>query len=226
MVSEGSQSFPGMHKHFRMIAISERMRNHGFDPDIYQHTRIPYIWEKLRAYYNLEVIDERENLDDDENEDRYEEFSLPHANFMDAMIQRRVASPDAASSPPELQLDEHTASPAPKKRKRADTASARATRQASVADTEDGTETQSPPGKTAKGGRRGRTRAASRSKVEKAETTEEEESEEGTESGSEEEEEEESGEEENDTPASRVTRGNARGRGRARGRGNRRRRGG
>lgn len=215
----------GMHKHFRMIAISEHLRNHGFDPDIYTHTRIPHIWDKLRTYYNLEVIDERENFDDEESEDIYEEFSLPRADFMEAMLQRAIASPDAASSPPELDFDDHKSSPAPKKRKRADTASARVTRQASVADTEDGIEAQSPQGRAAKGGRRGRTRAASRSKVEKAETTEEEESEEGTESESDEEEEEEESADDSGTAASRPIRGSAtggaRGRGRGRGRGKR-----
>lgn len=202
-----------------MIAISEHLRNHGFDPDVYTHTRIPYIWEKLRTYYNLDVIDERENFDDEENDDRYVEFTLPHADYHDAMMHRAIASPDTASSPPQLDFSDGHSSPAPKKRKRADTASARVTRQASVADTEDGTEAQSPQAKGAKGGRRGRTRAAS--KVEKAETTEEEESEEGTESGLGEEEEEESAED-SGTPASRPTRGSVRGRGgRARGRGKR-----
>lgn len=215
-----------MHKHFRMIAISEHLRNHGFDPDIYQHTRIPHIWEKLRTYYNLEVIDERENFDDDETEDRYVEFTLPRTDYADAMFKRRIASPDTASSPPQLDFGDHHSSPAPKKRKRADTASARVTRQASVADTEDGTDAQSPAGKTGKGGRRGRTRAASRSKVEKAETTEEEEeeeSEDGTESeGEEEEEEAEGSEEEEETQTTRATRTSARGRSKARGGGNKR----
>ncbi|KAJ2974836.1 hypothetical protein NUW58_g8530 [Xylaria curta] len=51
----------GMHKHFRIIAISEHLRNHGFDPDVETHTRIPGIWTKLRQFFDMEMIDERDN---------------------------------------------------------------------------------------------------------------------------------------------------------------------
>lgn len=48
-----------MHKHFRMIAISENLRNHGYTAAKDDHTRIPGIWEKLKGLYNLEALDER-----------------------------------------------------------------------------------------------------------------------------------------------------------------------
>ncbi|KAF7544514.1 hypothetical protein G7Z17_g9895 [Cylindrodendrum hubeiense] len=155
----------GMHRHFRMIAISEHLRNHGFDPDLYPHTRIPYIWQKLRTYYNLEVIDERENFDEDETEDRYTEFSLPREQFLESMLQRAIADPsEAASSPPQLELSP-VPSP-PKKRKRGDTVSK--TRGTSVEDTEEGTDAQSPAPKGKRSSSR-RKRAASQAKTEKQE---------------------------------------------------------
>ena len=52
-------AFSGMHKHFRMIAISENLRNHGYTAAKDDHTRIPGIWEKLKGLYNLEALDER-----------------------------------------------------------------------------------------------------------------------------------------------------------------------
>ena len=214
-----------------MIAISEHLRNHGFDPDLYQHTRIPHIWHKLRTYYNLEVIDERENFDDDESEDKYMEFSLPREQFLETMMQRAIADPsEAPTSPPQLELSPEPSSPS-RKRRRGEKA-----RGTSVDDTEDGTDTHSPAPKTTRGSR-SRKKAAGKAekseksekmekaekaeKTEKAETTEEED-EEGEESGSGEEEEES---DEGGTPASRSTRGAAKGRvTRARGRAGRRRR--
>ncbi|KAF4954581.1 hypothetical protein FGADI_5190 [Fusarium gaditjirri] len=193
---------------WKPAAISEHLRNHGFDPDFYQHTRIPYIWQKLRTYYNLEVIDERENFDDDESE--YNEFSLPRAQFFDAMMARAAADPsEAPTSPPQLEL-----SPAPspaKKRKRGDTK----TRGTSVEDTEDGTDVPSPAPKSKRGASRQKKKAtpAKAEKQEKAETTEEEEEEEEEEEDSEEEEsensssEEEESAEESETQVSKSTRG-------------------
>lgn len=201
----------GMHKHFRMIAISEHLRNHGFDPDIYQHTRIPNIWDKLRTYYNLDLIDEREYFDDDETEDKYVDFTLPHSHFLDSMMQRAVAdSSEAPTSPPQLELSPELSHA--RKRKRSGTASkARAT---DAEDTEDGTDAPSPAARPARGSR-GRTRAASqqakpekndkndkdkdKAEKDKAETTEEEEEdaenqEEESGSGEDEDEDEEEGE--------------------------------
>ena len=57
-----SQSLPGMHKHFRMISISENLRNHGYFSPQNAHTRIPGIWEKLGSLYNLETLDARVGL--------------------------------------------------------------------------------------------------------------------------------------------------------------------
>ncbi|KAF4126785.1 MRG-binding protein [Geosmithia morbida] len=206
---------PGMHKHFRIIAISEHLRNHGFDPDHYKHTRIPYIWQKLRSYYNLDMIDEREALDDDEPEDRYVEFSLPRADFYEAMMQRALANlSEAPTSPPELDVEGSTPAPTPatsatttaaavrssplplpsnsnKRRKRADTVSR--TRATSRDGTEEATDAQSTAGRSR--GSRGRTRAASAAKVEKAETTEEEQEEEEQEQDGEEGEAEDTNEE-------------------------------
>lgn len=207
-----------MHKHFRMIAISEHLRNHGFDPDYHKHTRIPYIWQKLRTFYNLDIIDERESIEDDEQEDRYNEFSLPSAIFGEAMYQRRFAdSADPPSSPPQLDLE--TGSSPAKKRKRGDTVSR--TRGTSREDTEEVTDAQSP-GRSTRGSR-GRTRAASAAKAEKADTTEderqeEESEEEAEESGSEEDEEEEQ-EEVGDSEADTATQSTKSGRGAPRTRG-------
>jgi hypothetical protein len=64
-VASGSRppltTFPaeGMHKHFRMIAISEFMKSQGYAPSHAEHTRIPGIWKKLGTLYNLPALDER-----------------------------------------------------------------------------------------------------------------------------------------------------------------------
>src|SRR5271167_3138947 len=95
-----------MHKHFRMIALSEHLRNHGYDPKVELHTRIPGIWEKLQSLFNLNVIDERENSfdygDDDTIGQKYLEFSLPDEEFGDMMWVKGMAASDAGSSPPRL----------------------------------------------------------------------------------------------------------------------------
>lgn len=57
-----SQPLPGMHKHFRMISISENLKNHGYFSPQNAHTRIPGIWEKLGSLYNLETLDARVSL--------------------------------------------------------------------------------------------------------------------------------------------------------------------
>ncbi|KAK2606078.1 hypothetical protein QQS21_003473 [Conoideocrella luteorostrata] len=211
----------GMHKHFRMIAISEHLRNHGFDPDMCQHTRIPNIWDKLRTYYDLDLIDEREYFDDDESDDKYVEFSLPRSDFLESMMQRAVADPsEAPTSPPELDL---SPDPALRKRKRSGTAS-KARNTDAEDDTEDGTDVPPSPAASASArptrGSRGRTRAASQQaktdkgdkgdRNDKAETTEEEDAGDGEEEESESGEEDEESVEEGGTPASRSTRAAAR----------------
>jgi len=51
-----------MHKHFRMIAISEFLKTQGYAPANADHTRIPGIWRKLSTLYNLAALDERVSL--------------------------------------------------------------------------------------------------------------------------------------------------------------------
>ncbi|PKS08925.1 hypothetical protein jhhlp_003538 [Lomentospora prolificans] len=204
----------GMHKHFRMIAISEHLRNHGFDPDIHQHTRIPRIWERLRAHYNLDVIDERENFDD-EAEDKYLEFSLGR-QFHELIEERVLRGSDSEMSSAESaeEVEEETEEQESEKeeekkekepvkgsrRGKRNSERLRSGRSSTVDDSEDVTEAESPAPKvarTARGRGRGRGRGgrggrASMSKqVSEAEESsdEEEEEEEEEESGSDEEEE-------------------------------------
>lgn len=49
----------GMHKHFRMLAISDYMKSQGYATPTEQHTRIPGIWKKLGTLYNLSGLDDR-----------------------------------------------------------------------------------------------------------------------------------------------------------------------
>ena len=112
-----------MHKHFRMIAISEHLRNHGYTSPSDDHTRIPHIWAKLKTLYNLEALDERvcyfslcalknfancsskENFFDDQkpkNDDSKNEpfcpFTLPDDEFGEMMFAKRF-KPEGSSSP-------------------------------------------------------------------------------------------------------------------------------
>ncbi|KAL2267502.1 hypothetical protein VTJ83DRAFT_4779 [Remersonia thermophila] len=220
----------GMHKHFRMLAISEHLRNHGFDPDTWPHTRIPGIWVKLAEFYNLEAIDERENnmdpLDEEGQPRRYLDFRLPLEDFGDLMLERARADPsEAPSSPP--QFDPDAPAGESKKRKRAGTDANTRTRSSTVEDTENETPAASPVRRSqTKGGRTTTKRTSSRARRVKEESPSEEESEEEEEEDEEDEEEEE---EERATPAStkgqraggrrtaargRTTRGRTRGRGR------------
>ncbi|CCU74321.1 CT20 family protein [Blumeria hordei DH14] len=119
----------GMHKHFRIIAISEYLRNHGYDPTVETHTRIPGIWKKLRSLYNLESIDYNENNLDyakpGEKAEVYLEFKLPEEyeeiQFMRGRRSSCEAPSETESSPsaPHPPL-ERTPSPAvgPRNRKR------------------------------------------------------------------------------------------------------------
>lgn len=52
----------GMHKHFRMVAISQYMMDRGHNPLTTPHMRIPGLWRKLQSLYNLDTIDERVNM--------------------------------------------------------------------------------------------------------------------------------------------------------------------
>jgi MRG-binding protein len=196
-----------MHKHFRMIAISEHLRNHGINPEHETHTRIPGIWAKLREYFNLELIDERDNYEDDSAppEKRYKEYVPRYYDFYDMMMARRLAEPsEAPSSPAELDIDDPmdggNLSGGVKKRKIAEISAAGGssvagsvskTRSSTVGDTEEDTPMDSSPvGKSARGARI-RKRAAAKAKAESTEPEGDEES--GEEEG---EAEEEEGEEE------------------------------
>ena len=114
-----------MHKHFRMISISETLRNHGYFSPQNAHTRIPGIWEKLASLYNLETLDARVSLpwigswkaqtysfqednfgetnemDGDPAKQPFCPFALPADEYWDMMFAKRLA-PEATSSPPLL----------------------------------------------------------------------------------------------------------------------------
>lgn len=234
----------GWHKHFRMLAISEQMRNHGFDPDVLPHTRIPGIWAKLRTFWDLERADEVDNSIDyitDENYDRrFKDFELPWNQFGDLILDRMKASDsDAPTSPAQWNSDAESAkseeedeedtgsrrgrgrdatTPATKKRKRGDTAASGRDARGSTVDTEG--ETPGPQSKSARSARSAK-RAASKAGKAKEESVD-------VDTADEEEEEEEDGDEEDSsdgdeedeqtgTPATKPARGGGRGRGRGRG---------
>src|SRR6266480_2362873 len=52
-----------MYKNFRMISISNALSSHGYSYNSTSgsHTRIPGIWAKLQALYDLEALNERED---------------------------------------------------------------------------------------------------------------------------------------------------------------------
>ncbi|KAH8426184.1 uncharacterized protein LDX57_003928 [Aspergillus melleus] len=94
----------GMHKHFRMIAISEFMKSQGYAPSHAEHTRIPGIWKKLGTLYNLPALDEREDSlitdtsDDVENsKELYCPFDLPEDEYGELMFERRLAMEGSVS---------------------------------------------------------------------------------------------------------------------------------
>lgn len=214
----------GMHKHFRMLAISEYLRSHGYDPAVYTHLRIPGIWTKLSEFFNMPVIDDRENnmdaMDNPNYEDQFKPFDLPWDEYGDMIMQRAVADPSEAPSSP-AQLDKSPASS--RKRKRGGTV------EDSEADN-DGDAEEAQTSQASKSARSARSAKRAASKKAKADTpepeqdAEEEDGEEDEESEDREESEEEEGEEEEEVPAAK-TRGPGRGwrRGRARARGARRR---
>ncbi|MCJ1474481.1 hypothetical protein MMC13_003139 [Lambiella insularis] len=99
---------PGMHKHFRMLSLSQHLRNHGHNPQKEAHTSISGIWEKLGSLYNLKILDESEDSfgdaiseDVDPMKEAYVPFKLPPSDFGDLMFERRLAH-QGSSSPPAL----------------------------------------------------------------------------------------------------------------------------
>ncbi|KAF5856915.1 hypothetical protein ETB97_006533 [Aspergillus alliaceus] len=92
----------GMHKHFRMIAISEFMKSQGYAPSHAEHTRIPGIWKKLGTLYNLPALDEREDSlntsdDVDNSKELYCPFELPEDEYGELMFERRLAMEGSTS---------------------------------------------------------------------------------------------------------------------------------
>ncbi|CAJ2514260.1 Uu.00g023790.m01.CDS01 [Anthostomella pinea] len=235
----------GIHKHFRMIAISEHLRNHGIDPDAEPHTRIPGIRKKLAEFFNMEKIDERDNAfdylkedgGDEAAEDVYKSFDLPPDDFHDLMWARAMADPNKPDEQSE-QSDsaagvKGTAKKAGSKRKRGNTSAAdgssvagssttKTRRSSTVDDTDQETPfPSSPVGKSARGAR-SRKRAATKAKVKGDADLDDEEDEEEADDDEEEEEDEDSEDEEEEEKEAPATRGRgtaARGRGRGRGRG-------
>ncbi|KAI3338785.1 chromatin modification-related protein EAF7-domain-containing protein [Ustulina deusta] len=237
----------GMHKHFRIIAISEHLRNHGFDPDVETHTRIPGIWTKLRQFFDMEMIDERDNSfdyvrslgGDEAPEEIYKDFDLPPNDFHDLMWARAAADENEPDNwtDSDAEGENHTGATKKqtRKRKRGDAATtdaasvagsttAKTRRSSTVEDTDQETPVASSPVSRSARGARSQKRAAAKAKTESAESEHDDEEEDDDEAGkdnnddsSEEEEEEE--EEEAEAPATRSGRNNsARGRGRGRGR--------
>ncbi|KAF7539027.1 hypothetical protein G7054_g2419 [Neopestalotiopsis clavispora] len=213
--SMANRQSQGMHKHFRMLAISEHLRNHGINPDVETHTRIPGIWAKLRTLYNLEAIDERENYDEDEK--RYKDFTLPELEYSDSMWARRLPDDpsEAPSSPPQLDFDDTAKPPSvsggTRKRKRGNASttdgasvagSTARTRGSTVEDTEEETPVASSPIAKSARSARSRTRAAAKARAESTEPEPEpeanEDSEDQDEDGDEAEDEEDGDEEEGD----------------------------
>ncbi|KAI0198944.1 CT20-domain-containing protein [Astrocystis sublimbata] len=183
----------GMHKHFRVIAISEHLRNHGFDPDVETHTRIPGIWTKLRQFFNMDMIDERDNSfdslhsnetssDDDGSNSIYNSFDLPPDEFHDLMWTRAAATVEEPDNWDDVEdttaatKDSATTGkrqPQTRKRKRgeaAETASvagtAKTQRSSTVDDTDQETPAVSSPVSRSARGARSQKRAAAKAKTE------------------------------------------------------------
>jgi MRG-binding protein len=192
-----------------MVALSEHLRNHGYDTRNHPHTRIPGIWEKLGTLYNLEVIDERENSfdygEEDAVEEKYLEFSLPDEDYGEMMwIQGMVkeTTSEADSSPP--QLNEPS-----KKRKRGDLSGR--TRASTVDDTDEPRTSPAPSpavkaGRGVKKGRKSTSRARQASKDTTVDETDEQVEDEDVEDEEEEEEEEEE-DGDDGTPSPKAPRG-------------------
>lgn len=110
-----------------MIAISEHLRNHGYDPTIERHTRIPCIWKKLKTLYNLDQINYNENNLDNakqgENADIFLEFKLPEEDYDEIQFMRgrrntSEAPSESASSPLPTSRLQRSPSPTNKKKRK------------------------------------------------------------------------------------------------------------
>lgn len=127
-----------------MIAISEHMRNHGYNPEVLTHTRIPGLWAKLATEWNQAEVDFRQDsgLLEEISNGEYVGFDLaslvltsPESYWREQMDARKFATQsEAGSSPPRLGEPERSQTPeASRKRKRGNAA----TVDGSIADTED-----------------------------------------------------------------------------------------
>lgn len=196
-----------------MIALSEHLRNHGYDPTVEKHTRIPGIWEKLGTLYALPIIDDRENSFEYEDQGKYLEFKLPEEDYDEPTFMRgkRRATSETPSSPPRLGRSPSPAPQGTRKRKRADTVTTK-NRASTVDDTDDtrtSPATSPPPSKMTRAGRTtnrsmGRVKAESNSRQQSKDTTvTEDERAEETEEG--EDDDEQEAEEEDGTPSPKTS---------------------
>ncbi len=154
----------GMHKHFRMMAISQHMRDHGYTPENAPHTSIAGIWKKLNSLYDMDALDSRVCLSDNcrgigehsvdeeqedailesdaENEDsrrpRFRQFSLPKRDFGARMFRRRLASNPSSSPAAQDQRTRSVSKPVAKGGRTAGRAS-------TVEDSEEGGQTTTAP---------------------------------------------------------------------------------
>jgi MRG-binding protein len=201
-----------MHKHFRMIALSEYLRNHGYDPRIDKHTRIPGIWEKLGTLYNMEIIDARESsFDDEDGESHFLDFELPEEDYgLDTFMRGKRDSSETPSSPPRLPLS--PSPPATRKRRRGE---GLAKTRASTVDTDEArtSPAPSPPAKATRSGRSahrlsGRAKAEPNSRPASKDTMDEDEGAEETEETAEDDEPE--AEEEERSVSPKAAKGSAR----------------
>lgn len=191
-----------------MLALSEYLRNHGYDPQTETHTRIPGIWQKLQTLYNMPIIDDRENSFEYEEEfqDKYHEFELPPDDYAtDTFMRGKLDNlSEAGSSPSGLGRSPTPQATLPtRKRKRGETITQTRTRASTVEDTDE-TRTSpvaSPPAKTTRSGRSSNRRAAAEtsSRQPSRETTIDEEQDEDEAEDEEEEVEEDAEEEDQET---------------------------
>ncbi|KAJ5832097.1 hypothetical protein N7474_000408 [Penicillium riverlandense] len=135
----------GIHKHFRMLAISDYLKSQGYAPASAEHMRIAGIWKKLGTLYNLEELDEREDSlimdtseDGELSSDMYCPFELPDEEYGEMMFDRRLAmesSTSPVSHPAESRrgstvadTDEPRSSPAPSRGRKSNRPSRPSTR--------------------------------------------------------------------------------------------------
>ena len=192
-----------------MLSLANYLRNHGYDPDVDQHTRIPGIWFKLRTMYDLEVLDARENTFEFEEgvADKFLEFQLPTDDYAHVQFMRgKRSASEAPSSPP--RLGRSPSPQGPKKRKRGDTVTNK-NRASTVDDTDEPrtSPANSPSLKPVRTGRsnargRGRSKAESSSRAPSKDTAMDTE---GTEEAAEEDEEED----EEETASPKPSKGRA-----------------